>query len=120
VQATLALGKVLSTPAGVTIFELLRDARDDVKHFSIEYNAMIAAKKRPSVAREKAARMVAGAMEEERTLKDCLTYILIDAGEHKFGKLAALHAINYELEASEGMPYRGIVEGCFSLVMPYD
>ena len=96
--ATIALGDVLSTPAGTIMLGMLYDNERYSKYRRDEYEAFVIAGKRPSKSREYAF----GAMQryegERGGIMDAMVIAVQQAANWTIRRRFARNAINYELE----------------------
>ena len=96
--ATLALGKVLSTPAGASILYELDMDRDMGKLRRDEYQRMIDDGKRPTKKREDARASYESYEGEAYALMNALSFLVVEASGYKCSNIAARRTINYELD----------------------
>lgn len=112
--ATLALGTVLSTPAGVVVLGNLSDARHFGNELDGEYLTLCHAGKRPSKRREEKLRWAQHYLGEAEGYMEALIAMVMLAGGYEFDRRAARRAINDEVEYCSGHD-TGIYLSCLSL-----
>lgn len=97
VEATKALGKVLSTPVGVIMLEDLELSRWSEKQARADYEQMIDAGKRPTKTREDARAKYESYGGESYAMMNALSCMVVEASGYKVSNIAARRTISYEL-----------------------
>lgn len=98
IDATKALGAVLSTPVGVVMLEELELARSCERDYRNDYEQMVDAGKRPTKKREDVRARYESYAGESYAGMNALVFMVVQASDYTTTHMAARKAINYELD----------------------